>query len=377
MVGYSYWGFLGDKKFNKDYEEVSTPDGNAFYSWSIISELQRRGKSVINLLPDRDSFGVISRGRKLFKAFAAEERANAYLSMKQDKKICNNKNSLKETIKKLEYVILEWRWEIPGRNDELTKTNNPDVWQPDLEMSREIIRICNENEIPLVVFDLDYKLTFEDIRNYKIKYVIELGDKWELCPFVKSAKVKSPFDFSVINEFELKERFENSLVYVGNRYERDWCIDKYIPEDLEDCMIYGNWKEGGRDSEERWKNLNFGNRVQTSDMYNVYSSSLATILLAKEEYCEKHFMTARIIEAVFYGCVPFFIEEYGNATIMEYAGACAEFLKVSSKEELKTKIEDLRNDVELRNNIIKYLRKHLRFMDCKFFIDDVEELLRG
>jgi glucosamine 6-phosphate synthetase-like amidotransferase/phosphosugar isomerase protein len=38
-VGYFYWGFLGDKKFNIKLKEVSTPDGNAFYSWSILKDL--------------------------------------------------------------------------------------------------------------------------------------------------------------------------------------------------------------------------------------------------------------------------------------------------------------------------------------------------
>ena len=42
-VGYSYWGFLGDKKLDEKFNEVSTPDGNAFYSWSIIREIQKRG----------------------------------------------------------------------------------------------------------------------------------------------------------------------------------------------------------------------------------------------------------------------------------------------------------------------------------------------
>lgn len=363
MVGYSFWGFLGDKKFDKNGNEVSTPDGNAFYSWSIIRELQKRGKTVQLLLPNRDHVGYDLNGIKLFKAFATYERNKAYI------------NANTGLIKDLEYAIIEWRWEIKGRNDIDTKKNNPEVYQPDLEYTIQIINYCNTMGIPFVVFDLDYKLTEDDIEKYNIKYVIELGDKWINNNKVKAIQIKIPFDFSCINEFVLETQFDNSLVYIGNRYERDWCIDKYIPEDLEDCMIYGNWKESGRDSESRWSKLNFGNRLQTSDMQKVYSKSLATVLLAKKEYCEKHFMTARIIEAVFYGCVPFFIEEYGDETIMEYAGKYAGFLKVSSKEELKFKLNELKQNINFRNEIIMYLRKHLRFMDCKFFIDDVEKLL--
>ena len=112
-------------------------------------------------------------------------------------------------------------------------------------------------------------------------------------------------------------------------------------------------------------------------MYDAYSNSIATILLAKKEYCEMEFMTARIIEAVFYGTVPLFIKEYGQGTIMEYAGKYAEVLYVHSKDEVKEKVNILRNDMNLRKEIILYLRNHLRFMDCKFFVNDVLNLVKG
>lgn len=180
----------------------------------------------------------------------------------------------------LDLILLEWRWQINGRNN--LELEGKDGWQEDLKARNEILKQAKEYNVPVIVFDLDYKLTEDDVKKYGIKYVIELGNKWSSSSLVKSKKVFIPFDFNCINEFDVKMSCKNSLVYVGNRYERDWCIDKYIPEDLEDCMIYGNWKESGRDSEERWKNLNFGKRVQTSEMHDVYSDSIATILLAKK-----------------------------------------------------------------------------------------------
>lgn len=365
MIGYYFWGFLGDRKYNGKFEEISTPDGNAFYSWSIIKAIQDKGKKVSILSKDRDVFGYIKEKDKLFSAFAKEDR---------DK--CYRNRFFGNAFDYLEYVIIEWRWIIEGRNDEATKVNNPEVYQSDYEDMVNLINELNERNIPFVVFDLDYKLTIDDIRKYNIKYIIELGNKWESLNDVKSMNVKIPFDFSHINDFSLRSEFSNYLVYVGNRYERDWCIDKYIPEDLDDCIIYGNWKESGRDSEERWSKLKFGKRLQTSEMQKVYSDSVATILLAKEEYCKMGFMTARIIESVFYGCVPLFISEYTDEIINEYAGKYAKFLTVYSKDDVIDKVEKLENDVKLRNDIIMYLRKHLRFMDAKFFIEDLEELMR-
>lgn len=165
------------------------------------------------------------------------------------------------------------------------------------------------------------------------------------------------------------------MVYVGNRYERDWCIDKYIPN----CKgrritVYGNWNEGDRDSETRWPGIHFGKRIQTSDMRFVYSNSLVTILLAKKEYCKYSFMTARIIEAIFYGTVPLFIAEYGTDTIKEYAGRYAPLLTVYNSNEVLQRIDYFRNNLKERYTIIEYLRRRLRFMDVKNFTKILYEM---
>lgn len=368
-IGYAFWGFLGDNKYDSKGNKISTPDGNAFYSWSIIKAFQDRGDVVYAMMPDRDDPGVRINLRDNFSAWCQGPRVKVYNQM-----IDYDFDRMDVYYEGIDMILLEWRWLIDGRNNlELEGSTN---WQPDLKLRNQIIALANDNDIPLVVFDLDYKLTEEDIEKFGIKYVIELGNKWKDSNLVKSKKVYIPFDFDYINEFSIRiDNFVNSLVYVGNRYERDWCIDKYIPEDLEDCTIYGNWKESGRDSESRWNKLNFGNRLQTADMYDVYSRSIATILLAKKEYCYQQFMTARIIESVFYGCVPIFIEEYGHKTIEKYAGRYAKFLTASSKDEVKNIINELKKDVHFRRNMILYLREHLKFMDSRIFVDDLVNLV--
>lgn len=384
MVGYSFWGFLGDRKFDAKGNEISTPDGNAFYSWSIISELQKRGYKVLNVMPDRDGKGYDILGAGLFSSWAKEARTNAYLwpidcisiHSKPDEysKEFLFKSWNMSRLYECDFVLHEWRMEIPGRNDLASK--GTDGWQPDLFIQDCLIEYCKMNGIRLIIFDLDYKLSEEQVEEMKdFIRIIELGDKWSKSKYANtSKKVYIPFDFSHINEFRIRDNCRGNLVYIGNRYERDWCIDKYIPENLYGCMVYGNWKEGRRDSESRWPNISFGKRLQTSEMNHVYSDYIATILLAKEEYCKHHFMTARLIEAVFYGTVPLFIEEYGEETICEYAGMYANFLTVSDKEDVVDTIQVLSIDRNLRRKIIEYLRKHLRMMDCKFFVDDLTSL---
>jgi len=358
-VLYFYWGFLGDVKYKPNGEIGSFPDGNAFYSWSIISELQKQGKNVY-IIEDRDKIGYEKLQDNLFNSFAKKQRLNCYKNLK-----IFNKNI------KLDYAILEFRWPIPGRNTKDVK--GQDIWQPDLEYFQNCVKFCNDNNIPFVVFDLDYKIKNSDIKKYGIKYIIELGDKWKNSNKVKSAKVQIPFDFSVINEKPIKaNNIINDCVYVGSRYERDWCLH-YLPEKT---VVHGNWLEPGHgDSANEFPHLDFRKRVSASEIFKPYNDSLVTVLLAKKEYCKKHFMTARIQESVFYGLVPLFIKEYGNDTIKQYAGKYWKLLKVKSRDDVKNVIQLLKNDLQLRKEIIQYLRKHLRFMDSKFFINDIEELL--
>ena len=197
MVGYFYWGYLGDKKFNKNGNEVSTPDGNAFYSWSIIKALQDSGESVY-LFSDRDKVGYNILDKDLFASFAQDARYNAWRSALTPAEI----DDVTTVYDKLSYAIVEWRWVIPGRNDAETKVNNPEGYQPDLEMMKDVIENCNKRNIPVVVFDLDYKLTENDIKEYGIEYVIELGNKWENSDIVKGKTVQIPFDFTYIDEFD-------------------------------------------------------------------------------------------------------------------------------------------------------------------------------
>ncbi len=365
MIGYAFWGFLGDVKYGDGGEVLSTPDGNAFYSWSILHELHKRGKNVVNLMDNRDRAGYEIEGRNLFSAFATEARHSAYI-----------KSGLGwQRPEPWEYMLIEWRWPIPGRNTPEDK--GKPGYQHDLELMVSLIEDCNNNGIPFVVFDLDYKLTIEDIMKYKIKNVIELGTKWkqyEKSLGIQAKQVKIPFDFSYIHDLPIKDNCSCDFVYVGNRYERDWCIDKYIPDGAVG-MVYGNWLEGEKDSADRWKYIAFGNRLQTRDMYKVYSDAMVTPLLAKREYCEQGFMTARLVEAVCYACVPLFIEEFGEACIQEYAGKYTSLLTIRNKHDIIRMSEMFRQDMQLRTDVIEYLRNHLRFMDSKFFVDDVERMM--
>lgn len=378
-IGYGFWGFLGDKKFNAQGQEASTPDGNAFYSWSIIHELQKQGHEVYALMPDRDIPGYKILGENLFNAFASEARFKSYFDMYDyidyDSNnalydlLYNNKEIQQLTKVKLDAVLWEWRMPIPGRNTDVDIQSS--TFQPDYLLQDKLLTYFKKEHIPVILFDLDYKIKDEDIEKYNIRGVLDLGTKWRGYGKCETYQTSIPFDFTYINDYEIKEPTE-LIVYVGNRYERDWCIDKYIPEDVEGVTVYGNWLESGRDSAERWPKIKFGKRLQLDEMYEAYSKASVTPLLAKKEYCEKGFMTARIIESVLYGCLPLFIEEFdmSNIWLNDTDKELVEKLTIHSKEELVEKAKYYMEHPDERKELIRKLRFKLNYMSAKNFVAD-------
>ena len=383
-IGYSFWGFLGDMKFTPFGKLASTPDGNAFYSWSIINELQKRGHDVFFMMPDRDADGIAVIGRDImFNSWASDKRRSAYDNAIKCMSTMDDYMLTKRSVfgfwdaagcNDLDVILHEWRMEIPGRNTEECRDVLKNDWQSDLFIQNCVIDYCEERDIKLVVFDLDYKVTEGDIDKMMSRgidvTVLELGNKWKDKEWAK--KVFIPFDFTSIYEFKPECFVNDKLVYVGNRYERDWCIDKYIPTDMDGVAVYGNWDEGGRDSKKKWPGIDFRHRLQTCEMHDVYSDSATTILLAKRDYCEFGFMTARIIEALFYCSVPLFIEEYGDELIEQFAGGASGYLTVRSVDDVVKKSNELFTNYTMRCTIINNMRERVRkFMDVKFFVDEL------
>ena len=392
-IGYSYWGFLGDRKYDNNCNILSTPDGNAFYSWSIINKFIEDGHQVVGIMPDRDEPGFRFEGVNLFSSWCKTSRSNAYMSMNHieygDFFDIENRDILsKDAIKafwdmyhvnEFDVIIHEWRMPIIGRNTSVDEDS--ENWQPDLFIQDALIEYCRSNNIKLIIFDLDYKIPRDVVEDFVYAtdniYIFELGKKWSNLAYEtdgRCRKVYIPFDFRFMNLFKLKSKFTDDIVYIGNRYERDWCIDKYL-KDVPGVKVFGNWLEGQRHSEKEWPTINFGKRLQTSDMHDAYSNSATTILLAKREYCENGFMTARILEAIFYGCVPLFIEEYGEDVISLYAGCFANELTVRNAEDVIKKSKRFKEDVSFRNKVIDYLRVYLTFMDVSCFTRNVYNII--
>ena len=385
-VGYSYWGFLGDYKFNEDKDLVSTPDGNAFYSSSIIHSLQKAGYEVIQVMPDRDMPGYDSMRDFLFSSWGTTMRSIAYRKMthnyvkkEHDQSVSGYFDELYKFwdasgLRDAKFIIHEYRFCIEGRNDPASFEHGEYGFQPDYMIQLALFNYCVKHSVFVYIFDLDYKLDEATLDKWKangLKFkVIELGNKWA-CRGDGALRVQIPFDWNVmLAEADIKSVFSKtkSICYVGNRYERDETVYKYL-DPIGNVDIYGKWLYGDVD----FSGLVFHGRVHVPQMKEAYRTHMATLLMAKQEYYDHEFMTARILEAVFYGCIPFFAEEYGDDVINAYAGIFDNFLKVRSAEELMSKTRVLEEDREFAYRVLCYLVSRLEFMSSDKFVEILKE----
>lgn len=369
-LGYSYWGFLADRKF-KNGQEVSTPDGNAAYSWSILHEAQKRGWATYLMQEDRDREYVVRAGVHAFESFSPRLRhlawANSIAAME-----------MHNTFPELDVLLLEWRFPIPGRNTGVDK-NDPN-YQPDLDRQFELLRHYKGTNTKIIIWDLDHKYTGKDEYLYKADAIFETSvnpiEGW----FKKRTRVEPPIVIDDLLQFKTVPCDpKRKLVYVGSRYERDDVIEEWIkpvsdrfPGEVE---FWGNWlKEPSlTECKKMWPNISYNRRITMTDFKEVYETAVACPILAKQSYLESGFITPRPWEALMFGTLPIGLSSHAgiddyvlpNLKVRDEKDMCY-VLEVMSEWDLKT-----RND-HREENIEK-----IRFMDVSNFVNRIEDVLNA
>jgi hypothetical protein len=370
-IGYFFWGHLSDKIGEKT---KNTPDGNAWYSSSIIDECQSRGDIVYGMSINRDKEDYLDYGDQIFKAFETEKRTQAYLKIHWiDWK--DNYNSA--IFPELDILLLEWRFPIEGRNT--PESEGEEGWQPDLKMQNTILEHYSNTKTKLVIFDLDHKVTTEDNRKLKILfrnnvYIFETARK-PLKGTVPRVSVEIPFWMkkATLPTPRPKSKYKQ-LVYIGSRYERDESIEKYLVPYSKDhpftVWFYGNWRNYPELYEQiyvdlKWRDIQYHGRVGHSDFELIYGDSIACPLIAKQSYYDTGFMTARIQECLYFGSIPIGFKEFYQ--IEEYL---PQELIAEDHNDLKEIIEKISKfSIEEHNDYRKRLWNRLSFMDVSYFVD--------
>lgn len=366
-IGYSFWGFLGDYKEDDKGNPLSTPDGNAAYGCFLIDALQKAGHEVILLQEDRDWTVFQRRGKYDFESFSQELRFGAYLKPHRDPK----------GFPELDILLAEWRFPIPGRN-------TPEMvgkagYQGDLQRQTELLRHYEQRGTRIIVWDLDYKLTEQDEKEYRIDAVLETA----VAPrkgLVPRYRVEPPVAAkNLLERAPMLLNTSRKLVYVGSRYERDDVIDEWIkpvsdrfPQQVE---FYGNWtaEYNFAEVQARWPNVKYMSRISMKDFDKAYGSAVACPLLAKRSYLENGFITPRIWEALIFGTIPVGfkshngIEQYLPTDLIardaDHLCEIVKLLSICTPEERQ----------QYRNSIAA----QIEFMDASNFVRVIEGVYNG
>ncbi|MBV9125644.1 MAG: hypothetical protein JO112_20025 [Planctomycetes bacterium] len=365
-IGYLFRGFLGDIKLDANGDEVSTPDGNATYSWSIEHECNRRGYKLIPLGPNLDAPAASKEGLGIFDSFSWARRSPSYIRMMQRGWTHLSDRKLPE----LDLVLVEWRWPIPGRNT--PDDRGTPGYQNDLERQREVLLHYSDLGVPIVVWDLDHKLTEEDREVWSLAgvgfHVIETSAR----PRPGAVRVEPPTVVDDLLQFDIDERQSSwHLGYIGSRYERDQTIDKWIAPiavpNGHRVKFWGKW-EPAAEVRERWPGVDFGSRIGVRGFRDAYSRVSLVPLLAKQSYYECGFVTPRIWEAILFGSIPVGLSEHHG--IGQYVDRVAD-----SPEGLFALAREMRTISPLRRRILREEAAHrLSHMDVRHFVDVLERL---
>ena len=349
-IGYGTNGSITDRKVLADGTEAITRDAATLQVEPMIRHFQK-DHNTFRLVKDKiDKYSIAKFGKDAF-SYNQDVRYNTFINWKElDFSEFGN----------LDLVIWEWRWQIPGRNS-FEDIGKP-YFQDDYVNQCKFFEFFSQHNIPVFVFDQDYKLTADDLKKYPcIKGVLDYGTKWINQSDI-GIYTDCCLDTDYFNMYQPRSDVYNYCMYIGNRYERDWCADKYFADNIH---VYGNWLDHNYDSKERWPNAVFGSRVQPYQFYELYSRALGVPLLAKESYCYHGFMTLRLGEAVLYGALPLFIEEF-NANYRFCPQGLRKYLYINDNK-YNDRLAKL--TYEDRVDIISTLREHLKFIDAKNTVD--------
>jgi hypothetical protein len=374
-LGYSFWGYLSDYKYDELGKEVSTPDGNATYSWSIVHEAQQRGWSVYGMQQDRDWRAVAKHGKEAFASFSKEKRFRAWSDTYQ---------TMGSQFPELDVLLVEWRFPIIGRNCvDATSWAGEGAWgfpvqvvggkevmlpgyQPDLMRQVEILEHYSTTDTKIILWDLDHKLTRRDEENWEPDAIFETSQHPRHLSMERT-RVEPPIVVSeLLQHPTLPVDPEQALAYVGSRYERDEVIDKYVGPVGQKMPgrvhFWGKW-EPRDELRKRWPGVVFHDRIPARDFRSAYARAGGVPLLAKPSYLQSGFITPRPWEALLFGSVPVGLLEAQGST--QYAS-----LVVDDGESMVQAAEALAGlELSERDQMRRNVAKRLEFMDVKHFVD--------
>ncbi|MFA5732873.1 MAG: hypothetical protein WC934_12845 [Acidithiobacillus sp.] len=304
-IGWSFWGTLkGDL--------LDTPDGGILTRRSAIDIFKKNGFEIIGLQENRDGSDF--------------ESPITYSN---------------GTFPKINILFIEWRWPISGRNTQ--NDEGKPGYTPDLKRQNEILtHYLQQQDVEIFIWDKDQKITPDDFEMFDHckYYFVENNPQYALksnIHFCRNTfksqcitgrcngrelqfeKLNLCCDFKWLKENALENlklnKFKKCFVYVGNQYERDDQVYKYIVPAAHSlrssglsCEFFGNWTkypEKFKRNEINFPNIIFNDRVPYNQIYEQYKKFMFTMNMAPQKYRDAGQYTERIFECISNGVLFF------------------------------------------------------------------------
>jgi hypothetical protein len=264
-LGLSYWGFC--EEFDSP-SPAKTPDGHRFGRPIFVKEMQKKGHKVYALQEKREF----------------------------NKALCDIYDS---GFPDIDILFVEWRWPTYKNFGETKKESDLD--------RQEALLSYYHGKIPVVLWDTDCKITYEDERRWPLAILADPG----LNPKLLTRKRERLMFWSDWEEKIPVSENAHEYGYVGNNYDRKEQFEKYYAQpaiDLRNMGIqtsaYGNWLEFSIERDhpyttiQKYHNISFRERVNFYESMKVLNNMLFTTHITKDEYAKHGLVTARYLESI-------------------------------------------------------------------------------
>lgn len=293
----------------------------------------------------------------VFQGPESDLRKRAYGSMIQ----------LDDTYPDLDYLLIRWRWDVGVKNDERL-----------VRQAKVIDRYLN-TKTKIFVWDEDFKMSSKEREKIfgeaKNVFYIEISEAAD----TESGLIKVPVPLNIDRRTSLLHVLNKagsgagdhldvnlSLAYVGNNYDREEFVQKYI-EPVAKRMhgkvhLYGNWFKKDTKVSERMPSICYHPKASKFLCSWLYQHATAVPMLAKQIYFDRGHITPRLYEVITSGGIPIGFSDFLNSS--KYFR-----IVVGSSSELFEKLSELQTYSRFQR--MKILQEQLEILE-KNKIFDVE-----
>jgi hypothetical protein len=287
-IGYSAWGFVGDG-------QNDSPDGGRLTRSLFIENIIDDGYNVIWLQQNRD---VDANDNPLFDI-------NRHYDLDNQKQALCKMQYASVGYPQIDFLFLEWRWKIPGRNIDVDKTNK--AYTSDYDRQIDLLSHYSSTNTQILIWDKDEKIIEDDyifFNSFVNKPTIISPALYPIkCQLYPRETLLFPCNLEQIKDTKVNKDFKFLIGYVGSQYERDAQLYRYInPFAVKypfQTIFAGNWIKYPDLTKRNIINfplILFRDRILPKDMHKVYRRCLASVLLCKENYAKHGHITQRIHE---------------------------------------------------------------------------------